>query len=190
MNAINVVGLDLSLACPGLARLTYSPGGNQWVAETWSKKSKGHRDDTLPLRWDRILKSAVNIREWCLPCDFAAVESPAYSRVGGSQHDRSGLWWQVVRTFVALGIPIVEVPSTTVKKWATNNGGADKAAVASRMSLMWGLPLANADEGDALALASIGAQLLELPFPDEVPAYRKAALSKLVVPGNPLEEAA
>jgi crossover junction endodeoxyribonuclease RuvC len=118
--AARVIGIDLSLTGTGM-----SDG-----ATTWLIRSAGKKDDDLTTRWVRLRKVA---REVCdrIPADVSlvAIEAPAFSRTNGHMHDRSGLWWLVVSALHAAAVPVVEITPSSVKKYATGRGNADKGAM-------------------------------------------------------------
>lgn len=60
VHGLRVVGLDLSLAGPGAARIERSPDGT-WSTATWSWPNKGKRTDTLYDRHQRIGRIAAEI---------------------------------------------------------------------------------------------------------------------------------
>lgn len=185
MNGLRVVGLDLSLASPGAARVHRSPDGI-WSSSTWSWPNKGRRADSLYERHHRIAHLAAQIVQvWSeQPIDLVVIEGPAPATRGASTWDRAGLWWRVMGDLVGGGMPIVQVAPSTRAKWASGSGRGDKAAVSAAIARMWpAAELSDSDRADALALASMGVQLLcapaELPFP--VPAYRAASVSALKI---------
>lgn len=180
-----MVGLDLSLASPGAALVHRTHDGN-WSTATWSWPNKGKRADTLHDRHQRIVHLANAIRPtWAEQCvDLVAIEGPAPATRGASTWDRAGLWWEVLGRVLGADIPVVQVAPTTRAKWASGSGRGDKAAVGAAIARMWpAAELSDSDRADALALASMGVQLLcspsELPF--AVPAYRAASVTSLKI---------
>lgn len=185
MSALRVVGLDLSLASPGAARIERSDLG-PWSTATWSWPNKGKRADTLHDRHRRIEHLAHQIRPvWAEQgVDLVVIEGPAPATRGASTWDRAGLWWEVLGRVLHADIPVVQVAPNTRAKWASGSGRGDKAAVGAAIARMWpAAELSDSDRADALALASMGVQLLcpptELPF--TVPAYRAASVSSLKI---------
>lgn len=179
-----IAGVDLSLSATGCALITTD--GTTYSTDTWTRLSTGRRSDTLTDRRDRLAGIRGDVVSWASGADLVVVEGPSFGSVGGSSHDRSGLWWMVVERLVAAECPVVVVAPTTRAKWAAGSGRADKAAVARAVTRMWpqwepGIVGKLEDQADALALASIGCHLLGLtPFP--MPKWRVEALSKLEVP--------
>ncbi|MCF8610013.1 crossover junction endodeoxyribonuclease RuvC [Gordonia sp. HY285] len=147
-------GLDLSLTATGIAHIETSTNPT-----THTITSAGRKTDTLPMRTDRLRRLRNTIVDHCLHSDLVAIEAPAYSSNVGSVWDRAGLWWSIITALDALTIPYVAIPPTTVKKFATDKGNADKTAVAAHMTRLW-KDLANPTDNnqfDALALATMAA---------------------------------
>ena len=107
----SVIGIDISLASTGLARITYASG--QWVTETSSRPSKGKRADSLAQRHERIRGIAADIHAWSSGGVLAVVEGPSFGSKGGSPVDRYGLWWRVVGRLIDAEIPVVSCPPPT-----------------------------------------------------------------------------
>ncbi|MGW5645045.1 hypothetical protein ACWEV3_40890 [Saccharopolyspora sp. NPDC003752] len=181
----NIAGVDLSLVSTGLARVTH--GAGRWVADTSTIPTKGHRDDTLQQRHDRIRRIGDKVRDWCRNADLVVVEGPSHGSRGGSPVDRYGLWWRVVGRLLDAELPVAVVAPTTRAKFAAGKGNADKAAVAVAAARIWpDAEITGSDEADALVLASIGACLLGLPVLFDLPKYRTDALAAVQRPA-PLE---
>jgi crossover junction endodeoxyribonuclease RuvC len=201
-----IVGIDPSLTSLGLARIAWrepaerphqfadsgelvvpAPG---WLAETWSRSTTGKARAAIADEDARITHLAADAAEFCLPCDLAVIEGPSMHSRGGKPWERAGLWWRIVHRLVANGVPVLQFAPTSRAKWATGSGKADKAAVSAAMARMWpDADIRNSDEGDALALASIGVQFhlgSAAPFP--LPKYRVEtlanALAKAVLPDD------
>lgn len=162
-----VIGLDLSLTATGLAEIE---DGN--VVTTYRVRSTGRKGDTLVDRSKRLTGLAHEITEWWYEGDepdLAVVESPAYGAKYGSPHDRSGLWWMVVRNLIGMGIPVATVAPMSRAKYGTGRGNAKKADVLEAVRSHYG-PHVQCEYGipddnvaDAILLAAMGARLLGEP---------------------------
>lgn len=62
----------------------------------------------------------------------------------------------VRQTLYELGYNWLEVPPTTLKKWVTGKGTANKAAMADAVLARWGYQSPSDDIVDAVALAQVG----------------------------------
>lgn len=154
-----VTGLDLSLTATGMAHVT---NGDWYVVTT--VKSTGKRSDSLKQRRDRIDSIVGQVLDFASGSDLVVLEGPSLMSKGGSNWDRAWLWGAVVGGLLDRYNPVAVAPPTVVKKWATNRGNADKAAVAVGVARLWdGFEPKSDNESDALALATMGAQFLDLP---------------------------
>lgn len=197
---VTVIGIDVSLTSTGVARLDWTPwhsvydpdvdavhlieGDHHWSPMVHSVASKGSRDAGLSERWDRVRDMAKRVNG-LIPrrTRLAVIEAPSYGSQGGSSWDRAFLWWSIVDCLLVHEIPVVQVAPTTRALWATGKGGSDKAAVSAAIARIWpAAELWNSDEVDALALASIGIQILGDAVPFDITAYRTRALAKVKVP--------
>lgn len=156
------VGIDLSLTGTGLAAITTT--GTGLILDVLTVKSSGHNGDILRQRRERIYQIAARVAQFAADADAVVLEAPAYSKNVGSMWDRAGLWWSVVDLLMLEPVDIAVAPPTVVKKFAAGKGNADKTAVAGGMVRLWGeqCKASNDNEYDALALATMGAQRLEL----------------------------
>lgn len=185
-----VIGIDASLTSLGVARLVHEYPENsseiEWTGDTWHQTSKGTDKDSVATTCRRISYLIAGTVESSKPCDLVVMEAliPTPARAAGKAAERAALWWGIARSFVRDGIPVIKVPPKTGKLWCTGDGAADKAVVASRLTRMWDWAgeIAKEDEFDALVMASIGAQLLGLPVPFDLPKYRVDAIAGLRLP--------
>jgi len=177
---VRVLGIDPSLACTGVGIIDYP---NKGRAET--VESKGKRDATVPQREDRIRSLANQVLAYTtLNTRLVVIEGPSLGSRGGSPWDRAGLWWRIVAGLLRRDLPVAVIPPTTLKKWATNSGRADKSDVAVAMARLWPAVDAESNDGwDALALAHIGAQVLGWAVPSR--AHHTPALAKVEWPDLP-----
>lgn len=174
-----VVGIDPSLTSTGVAVIHPEHG-----VHLHRIRSKGAKTATLAERSIRLNDLAGNVLHWCDGADLVVIESPAYSNSLGSMHDRSGLWWLLVRELQHYrDISVLEVPPTTRAKYATGRGNAGKdevlAAVIRRHPT---LDITGNDVADALTLAAIGTRLLHWPLEPTLTAAPLSALTKLQLP--------
>lgn len=114
-----VIGLDLSLASTGMSN----------GERTWTVRSRGSKNDSLYQRDERLRLLRAEIISHCLEARLVVVEGPSYGSANGHQHDRSGLFWMVVRALRHRGIGVAEAAPSVVKKYATGSGAASKGAV-------------------------------------------------------------
>lgn len=184
---MKIVGIDLSLTGTGLASVERIEGtGLDLDRIEVDTHVVGTKPDsgTLYSRHKRLEVMAARIVAYAKDATMVAIEGPSYASGGRGTWDRAGLWWWVVSVLETVGTPVIEVPPTTRTKWATDNGRASKSAVAVAICRMWPDVTTHDDnDADALCLATIGAQLLEMKGVPQK-AYQKKALSKLIVPSE------
>jgi crossover junction endodeoxyribonuclease RuvC len=179
-----VVGIDLSLTATGLCKV-WVDEQDRLTAHGRTLATKGRRDDTLLARAERLDGIVDEVTRFADDADLVVIEGPAFTRQGGSNWDRAGLWWAVIRDVMGFfgSRPIAVVGPTVLKKWATSRGNADKAAVAVGVARLWDFVEIESDnEADALGLASMGAQKVGLPVPRR--AHHAACLAKVEWPVN------
>lgn len=183
-----VIGLDLSLTATGLAEVQDGE-----VVTTYRVKSAGKKDDNLAAREERLSSLADQIIEWVLEGDdpdLVVIESPAYGAKFGSPHDRSGLWWMVVKALRREGFPIATVAPMSRAKYGTGRGNARKPDVLEAVRVNYGPYVASPygipddNVADAILLAAMGARILGDPVTCEgdLPKAQLDSLDKVAMP--------
>jgi Holliday junction resolvasome RuvABC endonuclease subunit len=166
-----IVGIDPSLACSGVAKLTRTTAATHW--ETWRGRSvalpKGIPADEvmrLTRRRQRIVLREVLA---LIPAqvDLFVIEGPSYgSRTAQSKADeRAGLRWMLLDQLYPRG-PVAVVAPKTRALLAAGNGDANKDDVIAAMRDAF--PDAHIPDGnvaDAVALAAAGAHALGISMP-------------------------
>lgn len=175
------LGVDPSLTSCGVA--TIRADG---LVDTAHHGTRGHDNEPLHITDQRMRHITGFVAEHLTGCVLAIIEGPSLGSTGGHLHDRSGLWWRIVRRLLIAEVPVAVCPPTVLKKWATGFGGgprASKSAVAVAVARLWPNVAAETDdEWDALALAHLGAQHLRWPVP--VLARHASALKAVRWPEN------
>jgi len=167
-----VIGLDTSLTGTGMVRVDRKPTGNTWVSTSRLIKSKS--GDGSHLFTSRRIKAIVDeiSTELDLLPTLVVIEAPAFSRVGGHNHDRSWLWGKVFDACVDRGIPIIAPTTNQRMQYATGKGQADKDVVlAATIRRYPSAEVTNNNIADALLLAAIGCRFLGLPIDDVPPTH-------------------
>lgn len=177
-----VAGIDLSLTATGVA-CVFDIDGELAIATT-TLGAKGRRADDLSTRGTRLRKLRDEIHEACQQPALVVIEGPSFGSLGGSTHDRSGLWWLVVEPFLEADVPVAVVPPMTRAKFATGTGKAKKDDVVAAMTARFPtVGLANDNECDALALAGMGMVKLGRPL-DQASATQLATVSQVAWPSS------
>lgn len=174
--AVTVIGIDSSLSATGVARVTFGAAECPTrLAETWSVRTQSPGMAAIRVREARIRHIATQVLDYARPCALAAIEGPSLGSRDGYVWDRAGLWWRLVGALIRAEVPVAVIPPACRAKWATGHGGASKAAVRHAITRTWhGYwhdSRGDHNESDALVLASMGAQWLDLAeFPNHDPA--------------------
>lgn len=161
--ALIVAGLDLSLTATGVCCVFDLDGEIEVECTTYGRK--GRRDEPLLQRGERLRTLADEIVTLASGASLAVIEGPSTGSIGGSTHDRSGLWWLVVDLLQRVDVPVAVAPPAVRAKWATGNGNAKKPEVLAKMRARFPqVSLGDDNEADALALASLGMAWLQKPI--------------------------
>lgn len=153
-----ITGLDLSLAATGIA--SASPTGPTFTVDT-IRPPKGlvgmERLDWLAQTIGRILVTGLVVCE-----DIAFSRNMAGHSEVVMLHGfiRRGLW--------RVGRPPVLVASTTLKKFCTGRGNAEKDQISKEVFRRWGIDTADNNQSDAVVLAQMGRCLMGLMTPETV----------------------
>lgn len=140
------VGLDLSLTSTAVGRLRQGHAG----FSTLKPKLKGaQRLVELDRKLAVCLPRHENVR-------LVAVEGYSFGSV--SRQHRIGEWGGVVRLrLVQQKRRFIEVPPKTLKMFVAGNGSADKVDMLAAIREIYGVPVTNDDEADAVGLAIFAA---------------------------------
>lgn len=183
---VSILGVDPSLTGTGFARLYLASNG--WHGVTWTDGRVGKRNESLIQRDERITTIASNLRvdSWSLTA--AGIEEPAYGAPGGSTWDRAGLWWKLAHKVLAHDVPLIQVNTRHVQRFAVGRAHSkknpvDKADVAMAVAKMWpDVDIRGNNAADALVIASIVAAVAGLPIPFPMHQYRQDVVSGLRLP--------
>lgn len=170
------VGIDPSLTSTAIAIV------NDQIV-TAALRTSGHRNDSLAQRIGRLNQIETWVRDHLRDLGtglMIGIEGPAYSRQAQTGvHLRAGLWWRLVTRASRYG-QVIEVSPTTLKRYATGKGNADKdhvlIAVAKRYPAFRG---SSNDEADALVLAAMMARLDGHPLEEALPQSHLRGLDTL-----------
>lgn len=171
-----VGGIDSSLTGLGAAKINLS-SGETLVREF---KSKGTNADDLQTRLVRIQGMADDVILFLHDCDHVAIEQPAYDSRTGKQHDRSGLWWELVRLVDQLGATMTEVRPQEIKQYTLGKAsGAKDAVLAAVVRRYLDVEITSNNTADAFVLAAMLARHLGLPIEE---ALAQVYLKNMAVP--------
>jgi crossover junction endodeoxyribonuclease RuvC len=106
------------------------------------------------------------------------IEGYSFGSKGGQSFDRAELGG-ILRDRLCDLAPVIEVPPSSLKKWATGKGNAQKAEVVSAVSRRFDRSFTNDDEADAFALAMLGLAILTPSEWSSIPKAQLEVASKL-----------
>lgn len=172
-----VVGLDLSLTGTGVTVI-------DGEIHTALFGSKGRKGDTLAMRAERLVTLHSQIVNVIPEGALIVIEQPAYASVGGSHHDRSGLWWMIV-SYLHPFHEIAEVPPSTLKIYATGKGNSAKDLVLAAIVRRYlNIPVVDNNIADSVTLAAMGSRHLGRPIEESLPQTHLRAMDSVKWP-NP-----
>ena len=181
---VHTLGLDVSLASTGVAVLGCTPD-SRWTINTYTIPTTGRDGDPEPLILDRMDYVVSTIGTAAEHADVIAIERLAFGAKGAAVSTLAGLWWLTYRKILRCEVPVVIVPPSSAKKYATGSGNAAKRDVSrATVRLFPDYETKTGDEDDALILAAVAADLAGLPVPYERTKYRIEALAGLLRPDN------
>jgi len=207
----HVAGLDLSLSNTGVAvarggspvtvhNVTSGPSKSIELEDGTTTASLLDRRDRLQHLAARVIRHALaGYNPEVDDAPLFVVEAPLYRapmvrdpktnqlkplQGGGHAHDRAGLWWLVTHLLFKQGF-VVEVSTTTMKRYATGTGGGKKVGVLRYAALNFPHLLALDDNAsDAVALCAMGARQLGHPLEPSVQRVTPAALASVNWPSS------
>lgn len=151
-----IVGIDPSLTATCLAYCKHPPEplAEALVLTTISTKAAGH--DLL----SRFSRYRHLVREVIAICNQAGARRIILEGYSFGSQGNATTWTHeygaLLRESLSQRFDVREVPPTTIKKFATGKGNADKMAVAVAITKRWGLTLQTSDEYDATACCLLG----------------------------------
>lgn len=143
---MKIIGLDLSLTRTGVA--------TQEGTSVLATPKKGYDR----LRWIR-----EQVLEACDGADLVVVEGPSYGSQGRAIHQIAGMWWLVTMA-VDEKYPLAVAPPSTIKRYATGRGNANKDAMMLATARKFDWFGGDNNEADALWACAMGHEWAEDPI--------------------------
>ena len=165
-----VVGLDLSLTSTGFAVVT----GIGRHAET-IRRPQYKGTERL-----RSIRDAISERVRGISPNLVVVEGYSFGSRASQSHSLGELGGVVRVELDAIGARWVALPPSTLKKYATGKGSANKELMLTEAVRRLGYAGSSNDEADALWLACAGHHLLGAPVVD-VPKVNAGALDGITL---------
>jgi Holliday junction resolvasome RuvABC endonuclease subunit len=171
VTAHKVLGLDLSLTCPGIAGI-FADARVPWADSLRTEPLRGHQ------RIDRILRWLETFR-----ADLWAIEGLAFE-AHDTDRGNAGLNWMVRHWLWRTGQPYALIAATTLKSYACGKGTASKEDMLLAADRAFpAAAVANNNEADAMWLAHAAAEHAGRPIVT-LPAAQRAVLTKTSKPGR------
>lgn len=168
---MNVVGLDLSLTATGVA--------TEAGCEVLAAKIRGCER----LAWIRDQAILVVLNEAAVypprRADLVVIEGYSFGSRGRTLYQIGELGGVIRLALHEQGIPFVEVPPSTLKKYATGHGNAGKGEVLAAAIRRLGYDGHDDNEADALWLRAMALDFYGLPGWCILPASHQVALDKI-----------
>lgn len=164
---MNVIGLDLSLTCTGVAL----PDGT-------CIRLRPSRCGVERLAWYREQIRTLTVAD----IDLVVIEDYAFSQRGAHSHELGELGGVVRLQLHDFGVPFAAVVPSSLKKYATGKGNADKGAVLAAAIRRLDYEGSSNDEADALWLRCMGLDQCGQYVVPPVPQTHRDALIKVAWP--------
>lgn len=175
-----IVGLDLSLTATGVAPSRFP---QLRIAYTITTKLRGC--ERLAYIRDEVMRPCSPVEvwdpDWRMVAPLVVIEDYAFSRAAAHSHQLGELGGVVRLALHEAGVPFVCVVPSSLKKYATGKGNANKGEMLAAAIRRLGYEGASDNEADALWLQAMGMDALGCPVV-EMPAVNRAALAKVEWP--------
>lgn len=164
---VAILALDLSLTATGWCR-----DGETGVISTPAHKTSG---------WERIARIARTVRDLAAGVDLVVIEGYSIGSNTGRVFDRAELGGIVRFWLWGHGLPYVDVPPQTLKKYATGKGNSPKDAMIAAAIRRFGFEGSDNNEADAYLLWCMARHAQGEPVA-EVPRVQAESVGKVEWP--------
>ena len=146
-----ILALDLSLTCTGVCR--------DGQCSRISTKLRG---------WPRLERIVSDITDAAVGCDVGVIEGYSFGSKGRSVFQIAELGGIVRWELLDRGLLIVDVPPSSLKRYATGRGNAGKDEMIAAAIRRFGFEGSSNDEADAyllwhMALHAYGSPVVDVP---------------------------
>lgn len=172
---MKIVGIDASLTGTGVAVLNGS-----LRTERIESKLTGPA---------RLIEIRDRVREIVAGADLVVIEGYAFA-MANQAHQMGELGGVLRVMFYELGLHVLEVNPSLVKKFATGKGAAKKEEMAVAIFKRFGREFRTNDEADAFVLALIGQAYYEGAYVEGLTAFQREVIEELRNPKTKRKKAA
>jgi crossover junction endodeoxyribonuclease RuvC len=151
------IGIDQSLLATGFVALSDTKFDDTYYFEVIKpKKIKG------VARLDYIVRTICSLVQGCKRVNIIVLEDYAYagSKIPFTLGELGGVLKLLFYTKF-FGTPVVIVPPSTLKKYVTGKGNANKVAMVAAVKERWGQEFKDHNAADAYSLAKLGLVILK-----------------------------
>ena len=173
-----IIGIDPSLTGTGVAA---TEGLHTITSKPRDTTLTGRRARLTEIR-NELDNLVLGVKPWQFEHtpNLVVIEAPSLAQKSqAGTLDRNGLWWLIVDRLHTLGIPVVDVTPSTLKKFATGKGNATKPDMRMALYQRAGLDCRDDNQVDAHFLRQIGLHLLGDPDATPMPKSHLVALDKI-----------
>jgi crossover junction endodeoxyribonuclease RuvC len=138
----------------------------------WTKEitSKIKRDP------ERFIDLTTQILDWLSEGDRICIEGFSYGSKGKGVSTQYGIGWLIRAELIRNGYTYIDVPPTSVKKFATGKGNTKKDEMVLPIYKKWGFEHASDNVRDAFVLAQMAKGIYDS---NNLTEYQKEALKKV-----------
>jgi crossover junction endodeoxyribonuclease RuvC len=156
---MKVAGIDVSLTGTGVA--IHEAGGLTYVRE---HGEDGKRGASFTSREERIGRLVDQVLFDCADAELAVFEAHDFgAKYSASAHDRSGVFWILVRELRAQGTRVAQATPQTLKMYQSGSGSASKdQMLVDAVRRYPTVDVRSNNQADAMAALSMGVRFLEL----------------------------
>lgn len=158
------VGIDPSTKT-GIVRI--SDSGKFWSEEITTKAKSD------PQRFMDIAKQVLG---WISERDIVCIEGFSYGSKGKGLSTQYGIGWLIRAELIRNGYSYIDVPPSSLKKFATGKGNTKKDEMVLPIYKKWGFEHSSDNVRDAFVLAQIAKGMQD---PSNLTEYQKDALRKV-----------
>lgn len=189
-----ILGIDTSLTATGLARIDiaenddgplpkYSITDIATATVRAPNPGSDKRKTATVRRVDKLMEQiedAITCPDDPLVPTLIGIESLAYGAKGNAVWVLPLIWGRTLGLANKYGVPVIEVGTGQIKKYAAGNGNADKSTVMLAVNKRWpAADVRNDNESDAMTAAAIACHFLDYPIVGEVFKYHQEVMAKV-----------
>lgn len=125
---------------------------------------------------NRFMDIAEQILDWLSEGDVICIEGFSYGSKGKGVSTQYGIGWLIRAELIRNGYTYIDVPPTSVKKFATGKGNVNKDNMVLPIFKHWGFEHPSDNVRDAFVMAQMAKAI---DNPSNLTEYQKEALKKV-----------